>query len=181
MGVATGLIGGGISALQYFQGRAQMNSAQKSIDSFQYEDVQNPYDTLSVSTLGADLEKRQQMISQAGSIDALKGAGARGLIAGMGKVQAGFNDTYSKIGAGLDEQQKKIDYAGAQYKTKMNDMTRSAENAQLAGYGKLLDYGLDTKQQSGETLLATGAMVGKTKWGASADNWINDIFKSTED
>ena len=113
MATATAATGLAMGAAKFFSGRAQQKKAEKLINNFKWQDLQNPYEDLSVSTLGADMRKEEAGRTTATSVDALSQGGARTLVGGLGKVQDSNNQANKDIAAGLDEQQKNLDKLSA--------------------------------------------------------------------
>ena len=141
----TGALGFAGGAAKFFQGRKMQKDAEKFIKNFQWQDLENPYETLSVSTLGADLRREEAGRMSATSIDALQSGGTRALVGGIGKVQANNNITNREIAANLDEQQKRIDYAKAGQDVVNQNMIESRQANELAGYGQMMNVGMGMK------------------------------------
>lgn len=153
IGNAVGAAGG---VMKYFEGRKMQKKAQEAIDNFEWQELNNPYDDLQVSTLGAELRQEQANITTAGNVEALRSGGNRALIGGLGRVQAQNNDVSRQIAANLDEQQKTIDYAGAQDDVKRRDMIESRQANELAGYGQMMNVGMGMKYGGIADVQATG-------------------------
>lgn len=120
MGVATAvaLVGAGVSAYSAYDASKKKKEAKKALENLPTPETSNVADGLTVSTRGADLRTQEAGRTSASAIDALRGSGARGVIAGVGAVQAQNDLTAQSVGANLDEQQKNIDM------TKANDNVR---------------------------------------------------------
>ena len=157
MGVA-----GGISKQK--QGRKMQQEAQKQIDAFKWQELQNPWKTMQVSTLSADLQREAAATTEAGMVDALQQAGDRATIGAIGKVQANSNMVNRQIAINLDEQQKEIDRAAAQQDVNNQAMMEQRQSNELAGYGQMLNTGIQTKQQGWNDIIngvgAASQMVG---------------------
>jgi hypothetical protein len=158
VGVVSGVAGliGGVS--NFFEGRSQRKKAESFINNFKWQDLQNPYKNLQVSTLGADFQREQANIAQATAINAMQMGGNRGL-ANIGRIVAGANDLNRSIAANLDQQQKQIDYATAQDETQIRSMVERRQAEELAGYGRMLGQGQQMQQQGmADIVNATGAL-----------------------
>ena len=143
-GAVAGLAGG---AYQFFEGRSQARRAQSAINQFEPQELTNPFENLQVSTLGADLQREEQARLAATQVEALRGGGVRGILGGLGKVQAQSNLVNRQIGAGLDLQQKQIDFAGAQDETRIQAIQEQRDREYLAGLGQQLNVGQQLKYQ----------------------------------
>jgi len=151
-----GLLSSGIQALS---GASQKSAAKKALAGYKRQDLDNVYKDVQVSTRGADLQKEQQARLQAGQIDALAGAGTRGLIGGLGRVEDGSQAVSQQIGADLDKQQKEIDQLRAQDETRIQRMQEAREQADIAGLSSQYQAG-QQQMWSGIGGMAQSAMAG---------------------
>lgn len=142
IGNAVGAAGG---VMKYFEGRKMQKQAQSAINNFEWQELNNPYKDLQVSTLGSELRQEQANITTAGNVEALRSGGTRALVGGLGRVQAQNNMVSREIAANLDEQQKTIDYAGAQDDVRKRDMIENRQANELAGYGQMMNVGMGMK------------------------------------
>lgn len=138
-------IAGGISKQR--EGRKMQQEAQKQIDAFKWQSLQNPYKTMQVSTVGADLQREASATTEAGMIDTLQQAGDRAVLGSVGKVQANSNMLNRQIAVDLDRQQQEIDRAAAQQDVNNQMMMEQRQSNELAGYGQMLNTGIQTRQQ----------------------------------
>jgi hypothetical protein len=116
MGVATtmAIIGGVASAAQAVKGAQQASAAKDALNDLKLPEWQNPYENAQVSTLGADYSRELSQGTAASNIEALQGAGVRGLVGGVGRVQSEQQKVDQQIAADLDRQQKELDQQKAQ-------------------------------------------------------------------
>jgi hypothetical protein len=149
---AVGVIGG---AAKFFEGRKMQQKAEAFIDNFEPQVLQNAYDDLQVSTIGADMRREEAARTTATSVDALRAGGTRALVGGLGRVQQNNNLVNQQISANLDEQQKKIDYAAAQQDMMNQGIIEQRQNAELAGYGQMMNVGMGMKYQGIDNLVNT--------------------------
>lgn len=138
-------IAGGVSKQR--EGRKMQQEAQKQIDAFKWQALQNPYKTMQVSTVGADLQREAAATTEAGMIDTLQQAGDRAVLGSVGKVQANSNMLNRQIAVDLDRQQQEIDKAAAQQDINNQMMVEQRQSNELAGYGQMLNTGIQTRQQ----------------------------------
>ena len=129
------------SGLQALQGAKQKRRAEKALENYRRQELTNKAKDLTVSTRGADMQQEQQARLQAGQIDALRGAGTRGLIGGLGRVEAGSQQVSQQIGANLDQQQKDIDRQVMQEEINLRSMTEQRENADLSALSSQYNSG----------------------------------------
>jgi len=134
MGVASAISGGlGLAGglYQSIAGAKEKRDAQKALENYQRQELQNVYDNTAVSTLGADRQIENQARLASGQISALQDAGTRGLIGGLGKVEAGNQNVNQQIAADLDQQQKQIDFARAGDQANIRSMQENRENQDI--------------------------------------------------
>ena len=147
------------SGLQALQGAKQKRRAEKALENYKRQELTNKAKDLTVSTRGADMQQEQQARLQAGQIDALRGAGTRGLIGGLGRVEAGSQQVSQQIGANLDQQQKDIDRQVMQEEINLRSMTEQRENADLSALSSQYNSG-NQQMWSGIGGIAQSAISG---------------------
>lgn len=151
MGIATGLsaglgLVGGIS--QMISGSKEKRNAQDALDKYHRQTLSNVSNGLQVSTLGSDLQSEAQSQLASGEISALQDSGSRGIIGGLGKVEAGNQKLNRQIGADLDSQQQGIDQIRANDDARIRAMKNDIENRDIAG--------LSSQYQSGKSDMNMG-------------------------
>lgn len=167
-----GVISGGA---KFFEGRRMQKRAQAAIDAFEYQKLNNAYDDVKVSTLGSDLQREEMARSNAMHTQALQKSGTRGLIGGLGRLQSATNQMSQQIGAGLDQQQKQIDFARAQDNVRIQSMTERRQAEQLAGLGQQLAVGRNIKYQGvGDVINGIGT-IGEA--GESSKQQLMGLFR----
>lgn len=150
---AATVAGAGLGAAQFFEGRKEARAARKAIDAFQPQELTNPYEDLQVSTLGAELQAEEAARFGASGVQALQQGGSRALIGGLGRLQSGINRQTQQIAAGLDQQQKQIDFARAGQDVQNQAIREQREQAQLAGLGQQLSVAQQNKYQGAGTFI----------------------------
>lgn len=108
------IVGGVASATQAIQGAKQAKDAENALNNLKLPEWQNPYENMQVSTLGSDLQRQESQRTAASNIEALQGAGVRGIVGGAGRVQGQQQELDKQIAADLDRQQKELDQQKAQ-------------------------------------------------------------------
>lgn len=169
MATATAITGGAQAAMgivggvtKFFEGRSMQRNAQKLISEFEWEDPENAFRNNQVSTLGADLRTEEAARMSATSVEALRNSGTRGLIGGLGRVQANNNMVNRENAVNLDEQQKAIDMNASQDDIRIRDMIEKRQSDELAGYGSMLNAGMGMKYGGIGDLINSAGMAGST-------------------
>jgi len=184
---ATGALASGIQAIS---GAKQRRDAQQALENYQRQELENVAEGLQVSTLGAQLKAEEQARLAATQVGALQGAGVRGLIGGLGRVEIGNQMVNREIGAGLDMQQKQIDQTYAQDEANIRGMQEQREVADIAGLSSqynagnaMMWQGIGGVAQSGMAGLIGGAFGKKPGEDGSTQgtgvNPVNTTAKST--
>lgn len=154
-----GLVGG---AVKYFEGRRMEREAQAAIDRFEWQKLENPYEDLQVSRLGADLQREEAARNTATITDALRSGGVRSIVGGLGRVQQENNLVNNKIAAELDQQQRQIDFSSAGQDVRNQQVIEQRQANELQGYGQMLNTGLGIRYQGLGNMINSGMMLGST-------------------
>ena len=160
-------IGAAASVAQTISGIVRANKARKALENYRRQELSNIADGLSVSTLGADLQREEASRSFGTSLEALRSGGVRGLVGGVGQLQNQQNTLQRTIGANLDEQQKELDRLKAEDEARIRAMIEERESQEIAGLGAEMGMGKAgiAAGLSGLTSLAGSAIA--TDWGGS--------------
>lgn len=157
---ATGALASGIQAIS---GAKQRRDAKNALENYQRQELENVAEGLQVSTLGADLQREEQARLASSQVGALQGAGARGLLGGLGRVEAGNQMMNREIAANLDAQQKQIDQMYAQDQANIRGMQEQREMSDIAGLSSqynagnaMMWQGIGGIAQSGMSALGAG-------------------------
>lgn len=160
MGAALGFLAGGI---QTISGINQANSATNALMNYDRQELENVNRNRRVSTLGADLRREELQRASASQIEALQGAGSRGIIGGAGRVDEMVSRGAREIGADLDMQQIAIDRDFAEDEAKIRAMQENREMQDIAALSSQIQQG----QQN--TLYGAGNII------RSADPLIDKV------
>lgn len=154
------VIGGAISGFSSIkEGKKMMKAGQAGIDNFKWQDLTNPYKNLTASTAGTEMRLDEGARATATAVNALQQGGNRALVGGLGKVQAQNNLLARDVTATLDERNKEIEMAAAGQDVNNMMMTEKRQGDELAGYGNMINVGMDLKQQGrGALVAAAGAL-----------------------
>lgn len=163
------LLNTGLGLAQMISGSKEKRNAQRALENYQRQQLENVQKDRTVSTLGSDLQREEQARLASTQISALQGAGTRGLVGGLGRVEAGNQRVNQQISADLDMQQKEIDAAIAQDQANIRGMQENRENADISA--------LSSQYQSGKQDQNTGignAITGAGMLGGSIEGFIRE-------
>lgn len=176
----------GMGAAQAIGGAVKTKRAKEALKNFRRQELKNVADELRVSTLGADLQTEESQRRFATSVDALRSAGVRGLLGGLGQQELMQQRLQAQIAAGLDMQQIEIDRLRAQDEATIRGMMESRDEQEIAGLAEELAYGRQMTQAGLQNIMETGgaaikysmAREGLGPWqnnqqGGLADNLAN--------
>jgi hypothetical protein len=130
MGIASAATAG-IGLFQTISGARERRNAQKALEAYQRQQLQNQAENLRVSTLGADLQREEQARLASAQVDALQGGGTRALVGGLGRTEAGNQAVNQQIGVNLDEQQIANEREMMNEEIRIRDMQEARENADI--------------------------------------------------
>lgn len=169
MGVATtmAIIGGAASAFQAVKGAKEASDAKDALNNLKLPEWQNPYENAQVSTLGADLQRQESQRTAASNIEALQGAGVRGLVGGVGRVQGEQQQLDQQIAADLDRQQKELDQQKAQAYMQLKGVEEqryrgdvAALSSQVNQGNQMMWTGIGGVAQAGMTAVSANKVAG---------------------
>ena len=134
MGVATAtaIVGAGVSVYKTIDEAKKKKAAAKALESLEQPELKNVGEDLQVSTASADLQREEQARLASTQVDALKESGTRGIVGGLGRVEAGNQKLNKEIGADLDQQQKDIDKIKATDNINIRTTAENRHNADVA-------------------------------------------------
>ena len=158
-GIAGGMsvVGG---AYNMIQGSKQRKDAKNALNNYKRQELKNVAEDLQVSTLGADRQKEEQARLSATQIDALQGAGTRGIIGGLGRVEAGNKAVNADIAANLDEQQKQIDAMKAEDDTRIRGIQENREISDVNALSSQYNAGNEAMQMGiGQAIGGAGSIA----------------------
>jgi len=136
--VGIGLLG---SAYQAIKGAQDARDAKNALNNYDRQKLTNSAEGMKVSTLGSDLLREEAQRMSASQTEALKVIGSRGIIAGLGRVEAGNQQTNRQIAADLDTKQERIDQFFAQDQSNIRAMQEQREQQDISGLSSQYNAG----------------------------------------
>jgi hypothetical protein len=164
---------------QAVQGAKQTRDAKDALNTLPIPDLQNAYAGQQVSQLGANLQREEGARDFATSVDALRTGGVRGIIGGLGQVNAQRNLQNRQIGANLDEQQKQINMSIAEDEARIRAMREQRYQGDVAALSSQYSAGEASKMQGIKGAmqgLVSGAQMYQQK--KNYDNWLSSDKKT---
>lgn len=161
MGVATvtAIVGLGMATYKTIDENNKKKKAARALKNLEQPELKNVADGMEVSTLGADSQREEQSRLAATQVDALRGAGTRGIFGGLGRVEAGNQKVAANIAADLDMQQKEIDKIRANDDQAIRGIKEDRHNANVAALSSQYNAAQDGQNQGMANMLQAGAMA----------------------
>jgi len=152
------LVGAGVSAYTAINEANRKKKAQKALEELKTPELSNVAENLQVSTLGSDLLKEETARNNATQVEALREAGTRGVVGGIGAVSARTNAQNERIAANLDEQQKEIDRLAAQDETRIQSVQENRNIRDVSALSSQYDAANEAQQMAiGNTIQGLGS------------------------
>ena len=134
--VVMAAIAGGAALAKGISGAVQASKARKALENFQRQELKNITEGMRVSTLMAEQNTQEAQRRFDTSVDALRSAGVRGVVGGLGRQEMLAQDVQQKISADLDRQQREIEMMRAQDEARIRVMQEERDTfdiGRLAG------------------------------------------------
>jgi len=133
-------IGLGTSLFQTLSGAKQLKDGKSAYNSFERQDLNNVNKNIAIPTTGTEIMREEAQRSMAMSVNALQGAGARGL--GMlPALMAQNNQANRQTQAYTDKMILDRDYAIADDEARIREIQENRDNQELAGIGQQIQTG----------------------------------------
>jgi hypothetical protein len=176
----TGGLSAGIGLYQTIQGSKEKRDAQKALENYERQKLENVAQDLQVSTLGADRQLAEQSRLASTQIGALQGGGTRALIGGLGRVEAGNQVVNDQVTADLDQQRKDIDRMIASDNANIRGMQENRENADISALSSQYQAGKqDMNMGIGNIVQGVGSVA--NQFGGAGAKGTTDAMGSTAD
>lgn len=160
-------ISGGIGKIS--SGAKQVRDAKRAAKKFRRQEIRNAHRDRRISTRGAELQREEMQRGTATTVDALQAGGIRGVVGGVGKVQAANNLSSWQIGAGLDQQQVALEESKARDEAYMRQMQEKRDDAELANIQAQMNAGHQTKASGwGDIAQSTGSAASTSAFDKKA-------------
>lgn len=159
---ASGALGvvGGISNL--ISGAKQSNDAKRALENYDRQKLENVAEGLTVSTLGADLQREEQARLASNQVQTAREGGTRTMIGSLGRIQQGNQMVNRQIGADLDVQQKAIDQMRAEDEARIRAIQENRELADIGALSSQINAGEQTRVNGISQGIQGLSMLGNT-------------------
>lgn len=157
IGAVTGLGTMGMGIAQSISNGKQAKKLRDEIESYERQDLINPYEGLQVSTLAADRQREELARTMAGYNSAMQMGGSRAIASLASNLVEQQNNQNAQILANLDQQEAQRQQYIAQGNSMIQQMQEQREQQDLMGLGNAYNVALQNKN-NGITTAAQGAL-----------------------
>jgi hypothetical protein len=149
----------GMGAYTIAQNEKAKKEAEKKLNNYERQDLENAFENIQISTMGSDLAREEAAGNAATMIDTLQRGGTRAVLGGLPQVQEYLTGVNNQAAQYLDSQQTRRDYAIAQEEGRIRDIR---ENRDMQNIGALSSQinAADQNIQNGYMGMASAAMYG---------------------
>lgn len=139
--ITTTALGLGLGAYKAIDGANRRRDAERELDNYQRQELNNAYKEMPISTFGSDLLREENARTSANLVDALRMGGSRSIIAGIPKVVGMTNQINQEAAKMIDGQVINRNYAIAGDNARIEAMTEARDNQNIAGYSSQANAG----------------------------------------
>lgn len=156
----------GVSGYMAYNASEQKKEAKRALNSYDRQDLKNPFENVQISTVGSDLLREESGRTSANLVDAAQSGGARAIMGAIPKIQAYTNSENRDIQKYLDDQYQKREYAIAGDETNLRAMKENRDNANISALSSQIDKA-DQDMWNGISGMASGIAYGANSMQAT--------------
>jgi hypothetical protein len=172
--------GVGLSAAQAIKANKDMKQAASASDLAKQQLKQiketNPFKAVQTPMLGFELAQQQQSQREAQLVGALEGAGAEGIIGGIGQVAQAGNEQDLQLAAQANQAQFGRDMAQAEAESGIE--ARKAERDWMAGIGDIQEQNMRRAESAANRNAAIEGAFSSLGTAASGVDKMIDLYRS---
>lgn len=161
------IIGTGVStiasvagaAYQMREGRKMMDQAMDAMDELDYQNLENVYKNIDISTAAQDMQREETARTTATAVDAASKTGARGVVGSMQDILDFQTKSMESIAAQLEEKQQRRDELIAADEARIREIRESRTQMEAASLANLYATGYAERMKGLEGLTKTASAV----------------------
>lgn len=131
----------GMGAFQAISGAKQKKEAQKALNNYERQELDNAFEDIQISTMGSDLMREENQRNTATALDVMSQAGDRAIVGGVPKLVANTNDANREAQKYLDDQVNKRAYAIAGDNSRIEGIIENRDNMNINALGQQVQAG----------------------------------------
>lgn len=133
MAAATSVvIGAGLAAYQISEAEKAKKKANRELNNYERQDLDNAFKEISISTLGSDLIREESQRTTAGLVDVMQNGGARTILGGIPRVVGAMNQSNLEAAKLLDGQYQNREYAIAGDNARIEGIRENRDNMNIS-------------------------------------------------
>jgi hypothetical protein len=150
-----------MSAYQAYDGAQRQKKAQRELNDYERQELNNAYENVQISTMGSDLLREENARTSANLVDASQLGGARTVIGAVPRVVAATNEINQNAAKMLDDQVRQREYAIAGDNARIEGITENRDIANIAGLSSQIDAGRQDMWNGISSGLSSAAYMGR--------------------
>lgn len=162
--VSSAIIGGSglvMSGVQAIDGMNRSKKAQRELNNYERQELDNAFENVQISTMGADLMREEGARTTANLVDATQMGGARTVIGGIPRVVGASNEINREAAKMLDDQVQRREYAIAGDNARIEGITENRDNANINALSSQVDAGRKDMWSGFGSALSSAAYMGR--------------------
>lgn len=156
-----GAAGLGMSAYQAIDGANRSRKAQRELNNYERQELNNAFENVQISTMGSDLMREEGARTTANLVDATQMGGARTIIGNIPRVVGASNEINREAAKMLDDQVQRREYAIAQDNARIEGITENRDNANINALSSQVDAGRQDMWSGFGSALSSAAYMGR--------------------
>lgn len=162
--VSSAIIGGAglvMSGVQAIDGMNRSKKAQRELNNYERQELNNAFEDVQISTMGSDLMREEGARTTANLVDATQMGGARTVIGGIPRVIGASNEINREAAKMLDDQVQRREYAIAQDNARIEGITENRDIANINALSSQVEAGRQDMWSGFGSALSSAAYMGR--------------------
>lgn len=162
--VSSAIIGGAglaMSAYQAIDGASRQKKAQRELNNYERQELNNAFEDVQISTMGSDLLREENARTTANLVDATQQGGARTIIGAVPRIVGASNEINREAAKMLDDQVQRKEYAIAGDNARIEGITENRDIANINALSSQVDAGRQDMWSGFGSALSSAAYMGR--------------------
>jgi hypothetical protein len=142
--ISSAIIGGAglaMSAYQTIDGANQAKKAQRQLNDYERQELDNAFKDIEISTLGADLLREENARTSANMVDAAQQGGSRSIIGAVPKIVGATNQINQQAARMIDDQNINREFAIAGDNARIEGIIENRDMQNIGALGSQVNAG----------------------------------------
>jgi len=151
----------GMSAYQAIDGANRSKKAQRELNDYERQELNNAYEDVKISTMGSDLLREENARTTSNLVDASRMGGARTVIGGIPRIVSSTTDINREAAKMLDDQVRQREYSIAGDNARIEGITENRDNANISALSSQVEAGRQDMWSGFGSALSSAAYMGR--------------------